>query len=387
MVNQLLYETASAFTDKEGNSGNVTSIKPGVAYVLENDNVGYNKTYDTLTVVYRVTDISTAVKLYNSNNVKTNLKEVYIDKTLVQPSALTSTYRFEKAGLHKVLYRYSSITSIPDSAFTECTSITRVKMPNSITIVGKHSFRNCSSLKKINLHSKLVKLDDYAFQYCTSLSGTVTVPASVTYVGTFLFGYCSNITDLIFETTATVGNLAFSWSGKSSLGTLYIGGDLGAPDYNGGHPARYKRVIIKGNVNMGTSARQYISSSTSKVQELRVGGNLNGTNSTQNIVLGSGACVKFCELMGSFTGVAKLVQNNNTLASGAILHLGNTEIAGTPTLAQASLSKFTKIYVGPGESQEGDEAVLAKYTADSAWSSYTNKLDIWYNYTGPYKEQ
>ena len=387
MKNELLYENQTDFTDAQGNSGNVTSITPGVAYVIEEDKTGFNKTYDDLIVTYKVTDTSTAIKIYNTNSVKTNLKEVIVGKQSVPVSSLTSTYRFQKTGITKVIYRYSSLSQIPDSAFTGCVNISIVKIPESVTRICQHAFNGCSGLKRVKFPSKLERLDGNAFINCTSLYGTVTVPSTVTTVGTFAFGYCSGITDLIFESTATIPNLAFSWSGKASLGTLYIGGSVGAPDYNGGHPARYKKVIIKGSVNAGDQGRQYISSSTSKVQEIRVGGDMNGTHTAQNIVLGSGACVKFCELMGKFTGQIKFVQNNNTLSSsGAIMHLGNTEIAGTPTLAQASLARLRKIYVGPGESQEGDQEVLDKYLANSAWASYSSKLDLWYNYTGEYKE-
>ena len=34
MKHELLYETQSDFTAAQGNSGNVTSVTPGVAYIL-----------------------------------------------------------------------------------------------------------------------------------------------------------------------------------------------------------------------------------------------------------------------------------------------------------------------------------------------------------------
>lgn len=44
------------------------------------------------------------------------------------------------------------------------------------------------------------------------------------------------------------------------------------------------------------------------------------------------------------------------------------------------------IYVGDGTSQAADQAVLDMYLADSSWASYSSKLDLWYNYTGEYKD-
>ena len=42
MKNILNYETAAEFTAKEGNSGNVTSVEPGVAYVEQTGEMAYN---------------------------------------------------------------------------------------------------------------------------------------------------------------------------------------------------------------------------------------------------------------------------------------------------------------------------------------------------------
>lgn len=42
MKNVLLYKTNAEFIAKEGNSGNVTSVEPGVAYIEQTDKVAYN---------------------------------------------------------------------------------------------------------------------------------------------------------------------------------------------------------------------------------------------------------------------------------------------------------------------------------------------------------
>ena len=66
-----------------------------------------------------------------------------------------------------------------------------------------------------------------------------------------------------------------------------------------------------------------------------------------------------------------------------ILHLGYNGIAGTP--AQLINGSVAIIYVGSGESQAADLAVLNRYLADPDWTQYASKLDIWYNYNGEYK--
>ena len=99
--------------------------------------------------------------------------------------------------------------------------------------------------------------------------------------------------------------------------------------------------------------------------------------------------LKFFELMGTinetFAGVAT---SNETLnSSGCIYHLGYNGIACTPTQANAGYNRLITIYVGDGSSEEADRAVLNQYLANSDWTQYAGKLDIWYNYQGEYRQE
>ena len=67
------------------------------------------------------------------------------------------------------------------------------------------------------------------------------------------------------------------------------------------------------------------------------------------------------------------------------MHLGYNGVAGTVAALHPEYTRLTKIYVGDGTSQAGDQAVLDQYLADSGWAQYSSKLDLWYNYTGEYK--
>lgn len=66
--------------------------------------------------------------------------------------------------------------------------------------------------------------------------------------------------------------------------------------------------------------------------------------------------------------------------SGVIVHLSYAGIAASPALVASSMSKVTKIYVGPGESESGDQAILDQYLEDTDWAEYSAKLDTWWNY-------
>ena len=102
----------------------------------------------------------------------------------------------------------------------------------------------------------------------------------------------------------------------------------------------------------------------------------------------------FVEVGGTVTG-RMLYPSTSGCASGAIIHLAydavaNNALACAPTnidLSQSNTNgRISKIYVGPGVSQAGDEAILNMYLANSAWSSYSSKLATWWSYSGIYKD-
>ena len=86
----------------------------------------------------------------------------------------------------------SSVTSIEDSAFTLCTSLTSITIPSSVISIGG-AFYGCFSLKSIKIPSSVTSIGSYAFERCTSLT-SIKIPSSVTSMGSGVFShYCSNL--------------------------------------------------------------------------------------------------------------------------------------------------------------------------------------------------
>lgn len=92
----------------------------------------------------------------------------------------------------------SSITCIGDSAFEGCTELQAINLPDRLLVIGSAAFANCSSIECIVLPSQLYVIGDQAFCDASALTGTLTIPASVKYIGAELL--CNtNISTIIFE--------------------------------------------------------------------------------------------------------------------------------------------------------------------------------------------
>ena len=101
------------------------------------------------------------------------------------------------------------ITKIGDYAFSRCTKITSVKLPETIKELGYGSFQDCSKLAEINLPEGLTSISADVFNGCNSLSA-VSIPSTVTSIGMYAFAF-TKITDVVLsEKCKTVGLGAFS---------------------------------------------------------------------------------------------------------------------------------------------------------------------------------
>ena len=134
----------------------------------------------------------------------------------------------------------SSVNSIGDKAFWNCCSLSSIVIPNSVTSIGDRAFDNCSSLKYIsisknviclnsnpfvNWHGKLECLspnfiyeDDVLFNKdkskiisCRNQAiRSYIIPSSVTSIGDYAFEGCSFLSDIVIPTSVTsIGRGAF----------------------------------------------------------------------------------------------------------------------------------------------------------------------------------
>ena len=118
----------------------------------------------------------------------------------------------------------NSVTSIGDHAFCECTSLTSVTIPNSVTSIGSSAFSGCSGLTSIEIPNSVTSIGTRAFAYCSGLT-SVTIGNSVTSIGEGAFEGCSGLTSVTIPNSVTsIGDYAFY--GCSSLTSVTIGNSV-----------------------------------------------------------------------------------------------------------------------------------------------------------------
>ena len=115
------------------------------------------------------------------------------------------------------------VTSIGEWAFSDCSSLTSVNIPNSVTSIGSLAFYDCSSLTSITIPNSVTSIGDGAFSDCSSLT-SVNIPNSVTSIGEAAFSDCSLTSITIPNSVTSIGWYAFS--GCSSLTSVTIGNSV-----------------------------------------------------------------------------------------------------------------------------------------------------------------
>ena len=102
-----------------------------------------------------------------------------------------------------------NVTSIGKYAFSNCSALTSINIPDSVTSIGGYAFSSCSALTSITIPNSVTSIGYDAFYYCRALK-SINIPNSVTWIGSYAFAYCSALTSITIPNSVTsIGNYAF----------------------------------------------------------------------------------------------------------------------------------------------------------------------------------
>ena len=111
----------------------------------------------------------------------------------------------------------NSLMSIANGSFMG-TAITAITIPNTVTSIGSQAFQECSNLTSVIIPSGVTSIGNNAFTYCVSLT-SVTIGSDVTSINNGAFQNCRALTSITIPNSVTsIGDFAFM--GCNSLSAI-----------------------------------------------------------------------------------------------------------------------------------------------------------------------
>ncbi len=150
------------------------------------------------------------------------------------------------------------VTYISGSAFSVCSGLTSVTIPNSVTNIAAYAFEICNGLTSITIPISVKSIGYGAFNFCYKLT-SISIPNSVTSIGNYAFLRCISLTSVTIPNSVTsIGDGAFigctgltsvalEWANPLSIGrNVFEELDLSTKSLNvpAGTARAYKSALV-----------------------------------------------------------------------------------------------------------------------------------------------
>ena len=107
------------------------------------------------------------------------------------------------------------MTSIPSSAFSDCSELLSIKLPDNIISINDTAFARCQSLREIHIPASIESIGTRVFYYCQSLR-EIHIPANTESIGNGAFESCTKLTTVTFGKESKLRTIAGSYGNSSS---------------------------------------------------------------------------------------------------------------------------------------------------------------------------
>ncbi|MBI9101630.1 MAG: leucine-rich repeat domain-containing protein [Spirochaetales bacterium] len=317
--------------------------------------------------------------------------QAFYDATLpaefVLPETVTEIgiYAFAEVDLPAGFEIPPLVTEIADGTFSQATFPSSFSIPDSITTIGYNAFFR-TNIALAALPSSLTSIGDSAFSECLQLTGALVIPATVTSIGERVFESSDGITGLTLS-DGVAGLEDWAFSGMTGLETLHIEGDLDIPAYGFMNCSALTTLDISAGAEVSFGIRAFSGIAATSLDFSGVNVSSVGSKafySAPNLV-----SIDFGDSNG---GVSMTVENQDFVSSSSLASItfpaelssiGNTIFANTsdpdlvfysatpPSTTVADL--FTDFPAGGTIYVPNDS--LASYQAASRWDDYVDNYD------------
>ena len=146
-------------------------------------------------------------KSYSADTSHQSGNIIYINNVAYQPTSTDITSCTFKEGT----------VGIAGSAFSGCTSLSSVDIPDSVTSINEDVFYRCTSLTSVTIGSGVTSIKNSVFRECSSLT-SIVIPDSVTGISSNVFSDCSSLTSVTIGSGFTsIGVASFTGCGQFTL--------------------------------------------------------------------------------------------------------------------------------------------------------------------------
>jgi uncharacterized repeat protein (TIGR02543 family) len=353
---------------------------------------------NTLSLRMSATGISSIMYLFNAN-IPNNLKTIKVleGTTSIPESAFLNCTKIEN------IYLPDGLQIIGNGAFSYCSALTEITIPDTVNTIGYGAFQECIGLKSIHLPASLTVIKENTFFKCSALE-TIILPSGLTRIESAAFSLCISLENIIIPNSVnTIGQHAFNQC--ASLTGITLSNNITAiPDFLFVNCEALESVIIPSGVtsignSVFTNCEELLTITLPDSLESIGSYAFSGCRKLNNVTIPSGVTIisdytfSNCEIMTdvilsdnlttignyAFSGCKAL--SNITLpasitAINSYAFIGCTALdtiimegAVPPTLnstALSSVSAYLNIYV--------PEDAVTTYKAASVWSSYSSKI-------------
>ena len=129
------------------------------------------------------------IRAYNGESDKVIIPETLLGEPV---TAIGSAAFFEKDIAAVYFDSAVQLRSIGNSAFSSCTGLKSVELPDSVTQIEFGAFQDCAALETLSLGSGVTAIGAQSFCSCESLT-TVELPESTRSIGKYAFGDCGSL--------------------------------------------------------------------------------------------------------------------------------------------------------------------------------------------------
>ena len=176
---------------------------------------------------------------------------VVIDNTTYQVTSIGNN-AFSGCTSLALISLPDQLTSIGYSAFSGCTSLALTSLPDQLTSIGNNAFFGCKSLALTSLPSGITSIKYSTFQGCTSLALT-SLPDQLTSIGDNAFSGCTSLA--LTSLPSGITSIEYSaFSGCTSLALTSLPDQLTSIGYSAFYNCAIVGLVVASSPTIGANA-------------------------------------------------------------------------------------------------------------------------------------